>query len=220
MEKERSSKVLAIVALLVAVVGLSVGFAAYTATLKISSSATVTPTEDFDVYFSTSGTTQTTGDVTPVVKANDVEVTTTTAGNPKADAATLSDTTISGLKAYFTEPGQTVTYSFYAHNASDYVAYLNQVVFAEVESGKTKVCTAKTESTIGVDAACNDITITVEVDDDTYPTTDTNVSGHTLIKNGYEPVVVTISYADNGNRANGDFDVAFGDITLTYNEVE
>lgn len=215
MEKDRSSKVIAIVALLVAVVGLSVGFAAYTASLTISSNATVTPTEDFDVYFSTSGTTQVAGNVTPSFSSVSDEV-----AKPTGEAATLADTTITGLKANFTEPGQTVTYTFYAHNASDYVAYLNQVVFAEVESGKSKVCTAKSDDTIGVDAACNDIKITVNVGSETFDTTNTNVADHTLAKDGYETVTVTIDYANNGNRANGDFDVEFGDITLTYNEVE
>ena len=215
MEKDRSSKVLAIAALLIAVVGLSVGFAAYSASLTIGASANVTPTEDFDVYFSTNGTTQVTGNVTPSFGSATDDI-----AKPTGEAAALSDTTITGLKANFTEPGQTVTYSFYAHNASDYVAYLNQVVFAEVESGKSKVCTAKSADTIGVDAACNDITITVAVGSETFDTTNTSVANHTLTKDGYETVVVTIDYANNGNRANGDFDVEFGDITLTYNEVE
>lgn len=214
MEKERSSKVLAIVALLIAIVGLSVGFAAYTTNLSISSSAKVTPTEDFDVFFSTNNTTQVSGTVTPTLSAD------TGVSNPTGETATLEDTTISGLKANFTEPGQEVIYTFYAHNTSDYVAYLNQVVFGEVENGKAKVCTALSDDTIGVDAVCEDITIEISVGSEKYTTTDTNVSSHTLGRDAYEEVVVVIKYVDKQNRANGDFTVAFGDITLTYNEVE
>lgn len=222
MEKERNSKIIAIVALLVAVVGVSIGFAAYTETLTIKSSASVTPSDDFHVYLSTTDGTQSSGEVTPVVKNGGVVVEnpTTNTNGPKADAASLSDDTISGLKAYFTAPGQEVTYTFYAHNASDYVAYLNSVVFAEVTSGKTKKCEAVNAGTTGVDEACADISVTVKVNNDLFTTTNTDPTTHSLGKGLYEPVIVTIAYANNQNRANGDFNVTFGDITLTYNEVE
>lgn len=214
MQRERSSKVLAIAVLLVAVTLLSIGFAAYTANLSISSSAKVTPTDDFDVFFSTNNTTQVSGSITPTLSAD------TGVSNPTGEKATLEDTTISGLKANFTEPGQEVTYTFYSHNTSDYVAYLNQVVFGEVENGKAKVCTALSDDTIGVDAACEDITIEINVGGTKYTTTNTNVASHTLGRDAYEEVSVVIKYANNKNRANGDFTVAFGDITLTYNEIE
>ena len=224
MEKNRNSKVIAIIALLVAVVGLSVGFATYSALLEISSSAHVTPTDDFDVYFSTTDESQSTGDVTPVVKVGGEVLQEPSTGDPSGDAATLTETTISGLRANFTEPGQEIVYSFYAHNVSDYVAYLNKVNFVEIAEGKTKTCTASNVNTIGVNEACADISIKVQVGgttaDKTFTATNENVGGHTLAKNGYESVIVTITYADNGNRANGDFEVAFGDIKLTYNEVE
>ena len=55
MERDRSAKIIAIVALCVAVVGLSIGFAAFSNNLTIKSNATVTPNQnDFDVNFSTS----------------------------------------------------------------------------------------------------------------------------------------------------------------------
>ena len=43
MEKDRSTKIIAIAALLIGIVGLSLGFAAFSNTLTISSSAEVTP---------------------------------------------------------------------------------------------------------------------------------------------------------------------------------
>ena len=50
MEKSRTSKIIAVVALVVAVLGLSLGFAAFSNTLTISSSATVSPDSgDFDI---------------------------------------------------------------------------------------------------------------------------------------------------------------------------
>ena len=65
MERERSGKVIAIVALLFAVAGLSLGFAAYSTTLNITSSADVKLDSDaWDVGFSTATTAITPGTVT------------------------------------------------------------------------------------------------------------------------------------------------------------
>ena len=48
-------------------------------------------------------------------------------------------------------------------------------------------------------------------------------TAHDLEKNGEtgdnEAVTVTIAYAANASQADGDFDVAFGDVTLNYSSV-
>ena len=50
MEKERQVKLLSIIALVVAITGMTLGFAAFSTTLNISSSATVTPnSSDFKI---------------------------------------------------------------------------------------------------------------------------------------------------------------------------
>ena len=50
MEKQRQIKLLSIVALVIAIAGMTLGFAAFSTTLNISSSATVTPnSEDFKI---------------------------------------------------------------------------------------------------------------------------------------------------------------------------
>ena len=131
MEKDRGTKIIAIIALCVAVIGLSVGFAAFSNNLTISSSANVSPeSTDFDVNFSTVNTAETAGAVSGVVSHE---------GIVTADDATINNTgdpTITGLNANFKEPGQSVTYTFYTHNAGKYIAYLNSVTYADV-SGKT-----------------------------------------------------------------------------------
>lgn len=217
MEKDRSTKIIAIVALCVAVIGLSVGFAAFSNDLKISSSATVTPAEtDFDVNFSSSNTAETVGTVSGVSGG----VTGAT-----AEDATIDNTDapkITGLKANFTTPGQTVTYSFYAHNAGKYAAYLNAITYQNV-SGETatKVCTpgTNTDSTM-VEAACNGISVSVKVDSDNFTGSNAAIADHVLAIDNYEEVVVTIEYAAGATRADGDFTVAFGDISLTYGSVD
>lgn len=215
MERDRSAKIIAIVALCVAVVGLSIGFATFSNNLTIKSNAKVTPNaSDFDVNFSTSNTSELDGTVSGIGT-----------NSATAEDATIDNSdspTITGLKANFTEPGQKVTYSFYAHNAGKYVAYLNNVTYANV-SGKTatKVCTAGvgTDATM-VDAACNGISISVKVGSDTYTGSMDSISNHLLNLDSYEEVVVTIEYASDASRADGDFEVAFGDIILTYSSVD
>jgi hypothetical protein len=88
---ERNSKVIAIVALCIGVVGLSLGFAAFSNTLTISSSATVAPdASTFNVDFS--------------AVDNDVDVTTpvsvTNVSNLAVGTAVIdnaNDPTITGL---------------------------------------------------------------------------------------------------------------------------
>ena len=215
MERDRSAKIIAIVALCVAVAGLSIGFAAFSNDLKIESSAKVSPNQnDFDVNFSASNTSELDGTVSAVG--------TNSATGEDATINNSASPTITGLKANFTEPGQKVTYSFYVHNAGKYAAYLNNVTYANV-SGKTatKICTAGvgTDATM-VEAACNGISVSVKVGNDTYTGSMDSISNHLLAINAYEPVVVTIEYNSGASRADGDFEVAFGDITLTYDSVD
>ena len=51
MEKNRTGQVIALLALVVGVVGLSIGFAAFSSVLKIQSNATVTPFWYFECWF-------------------------------------------------------------------------------------------------------------------------------------------------------------------------
>ena len=230
MENERSSKVVAIVALCVGVVGLSLGFAAFSSTLTISSSAGVKPNASaFNVDLSTTDATGAEKEITtdPVVPTKNP--TDLTAANGTID--NTGEPTITGLKANFTAPGQSVTYTFYAHNAGEYEAFLNSIIIGETSegSGKTKVCTADSVSDENpsaanadlVEQACEAITLSVKVGAEAVTTTSVDsIASHSLAKDTSELVTVTIDYASTGARADGNFSVAFGDITLTYDPVD
>ena len=206
MEKQRQTKVITIVALVVAVFGISLGFAAFSNILTISSSATVKPdASSFSVLFSSSSTSQLTDPVTA-----------TGTNNATGEDATISDTTISGLKANFTAPGQSVTYTFYAHNVGSYIAYLRSINFND---GKSCAATSSDTTASLVTAACDDISLSVTVGS-TSATANTEVSNHSLAIDAYEQVVVTITYASNGDRADGPFDVTFGDVELEYSSAD
>ena len=102
MEKERGAKVIAIVALLIAVVGLTVGYAAYSSTLNINGTANVDPAS-WKVNFGYK-----TGDsLTGTINGHATENT----------APTLADTTISGFDVTLKAPGDSVTYNFLIKNS-------------------------------------------------------------------------------------------------------
>ena len=214
---ERSSRVIAVIALCVGVVGLTLGFAAFSNSLTISSSANVTPdASTFNVDFSSVSGSVETEDIVPVKSPESIEAT-----NGSIDNS--SNPTVSGLSATFTKPGDKVTYTFYAHNAGEYDAFLNSISFNNVSSGDApKKCTAGGGTTDSlVQAACDDITLSVKVGSESETTGSVpTISGHTLAKNKSEQIIVEIEYNAGGDRADGDFTVEFGEITLVYGSVD
>ena len=215
--ENRGSKIVAVIALCVAVVGVTLGFAAFSNSLNIKPSADVAPdASTFNVDFSSSNSSLSTDPVTPTKSPSSLVATNATISNE-------GDPTISGLSATFTAPGQSVTYTFYANNIGEYNAYLNSITFANASSGDSfKVCTPGGGTTASlVTAACEDITVSVKVGSDGEVTSSqASITGHTLAKDAFEPIVVKIEYTAGGDRADGDFSVAFGDITLNYGSVD
>ena len=207
------------VLLLVCICMMSVGFSAFSSELTISSNAIVKPDSSaFKVLFSSSGSSFLTNKVNGTVT-----------GDATAGSASIDNTgdvpTIKDLTATFTGPGQSVKYEFYAYNSGAYNAYLTGIKFNNVDGGSSsKVCTAIDSSSVTsslLTAACNDINVSVDVGATTSVMGSTSeIFGHTLGKGLYEKIVVTISYTDNSNLADGDFKVEFGDIGLTYSTVE
>ena len=214
---EKSSRVIAVVALCVAVVGLTLGFAAFSNTLTIESSANVKPdASTFNVDFSSSESALETNPVTAVTEP----------GGLTTGPATISNVgspTISGLSVEFTEPGQKATYTFYARNEGEFTAFLKSINYANVASGNSpRKCTATDGATDSlVQVACDDITLSVKVGNDSAVTgTKDSISGHSLAKKASEEIIVEIEYAAEGDRADGEFSVEFGDVSLTYSSVD
>lgn len=211
MEKNRNAQVIAIVALVVAVLGLSVGFASFSNVLNIQSSANVKPdSSTLNVDFSSSIDSVTVAEITPTATPNSIVTTNATIDNS-------ADPTISNLSATFTEPGQSAVYKFYAYNAGELNAYLKSIVYANVAgSNATKVCTAKEGTTDAlVQKACENILVKVKVGNELETATGkASITGHSLAKKTGEMVTVTLEYAAGAERTDGDFSVAFGNITL------
>ena len=212
MERNRGYKIISIIALIIAVVGVSLGFAAFSNTLVISSSADVQPNPSaFKVVFSSSSSSLAIGSINGVATSGATAGTATIVNNDTPS--------ITNLTAGFTSPGQIVTYTFYVHNSGEYEAFLKNISYANVTGeNSSRICTATSQETTDslVSAACEDISLTIDVGDTNATGTLTSISNHALAKGDYEKVVITIAYADNGNRADGDFNVQFGDISLQY----
>ncbi len=216
MEKDRSSKVIAIVALIVAVVGLSVGFAAYSQNLVISSSAEVKgDASKFDVQFSTSNSSVAEEkEVTPKYSPTNDEFFTAT-------NATIDGTKISNLKATFKEgkEKQTVTYDFYVYNNGELNAFLKSVTFAQESPQCKSSASGNPASENLVTEACSDVSVKVTVDSTSYDKTTDNLNVELPAKETGKSVSVVIEYADS-KAVDGDFDVTFGDITLNFSSAQ
>lgn len=217
MEKNRNAQVIAIVALVVAVLGLSIGFASFSNVLNIQASANVKPdSSTLNVDFSSSSDSVTVAEITPTATPNSIVTTNATIDNS-------ADPTISNLNATFTEPGQSVVYKFYAYNAGELNAYLKSIVYANVASSNaTKVCTAKEGTTDAlVQKACENILVKVKVGNELETATGkASITGHSLAKKTGEMITVTLEYAAGAERTDGDFSVAFGNITLNYSSAD
>lgn len=217
MEKNRGSKVIAIIALIVAVVGLSLGFAAFSQTLTINSSAEYTPGDDsFKVQFSGSKGSITTS-VTPEVTGATGKTATITNG---------TDPVINNLGATFTAPGQSVVYSFYVANTGSVDAYLNNVVFNEVTTGSGfKVCKPNTTNSNAahedtITAACGDISVKVQFGNVTTTASKSGISNEKIGYGEYKNITITIKYANENAAADGDFTVEFGSIALDFDSTD
>lgn len=208
MEHSRKQKLLVVLALVVAIASLSIGFAAFSVSLNVSSSANVTPNSDtFSVKFSIERMDLVVDDVNPMDVMD----------GASGSAGVINNTTnptITNLSATFTEPGQYVHYKFYARNEGEYTAYLNSVNFL----GK-KVCTSVETSNL-VQDACDAIRMLVVMHDGEYTET-AEVSNHALPSKGQgDEIIIIIDYDPDGVRSDVPFMVTFPDVALVYSTVD
>lgn len=234
----RNKNTLLLGTLLILVLGLSIGFAAYQAVLKVDSTAQITPdSSSFKIYLSSNPTKLERDTIKPTVNGN----------NSSAiiyDEALIDDNQliISDLTATFTEPSQSITYTFYVRNEGSFDAYLNNISFENIEDESVfKKCVGSDGvSQTLLEGACNAISVTVNVENSYDNTSDlkaseiatltTSVKDHILPKKGtlngnntlidYETVIVTITYPSDAKRVDGNFEVDFGDIQLYYSSAE
>lgn len=213
----RKKQLILIAILIGAVISLSVGFAAFSSQLSISSMADVTANpSDFSVQISSSPDSYQTDQIVGV--SNKASST----GN---SAIIGSDgLSLSNIHANFTEPGESITYTFYIINTWKYKAFWNGLEFKDI-LGKTMNidCTPG----IGADSelvedACKGINLTVTYNNRVYDLGKGSVKycDNSYIEiGGFETVTIELSYRESSKRADGPFSVEFGDIIFDYGSV-
>ncbi len=220
-KRNNNNKVIIILCLLAVVVSLSIGFSVFSNNLIIKQGATVTPSSsDFKVLFSSSETILATNNITARTYNTDVSATAA-----KIDNSNPSSPSLTGLNVTFKKPYTYADYTLWVRNEGNYVAYLKSINFG------TKKCTAKSGTSKElVDAACKLIFLTITFGNDNTKTNPLygvsatkSVNDHPLAKGASEKIRVWIGYGYNANNvpvADGDFDVSFGDLTLTYSTTD
>lgn len=138
MEKERKIKTLSLVALVVAVLGLTVAFAALSTQLTISGSATVNPSE-WNVQFANVSKATLEGGATVKLNTDGTEIAATLA------TTTTTNDTIELPEITLIKPGSQVTYTFDVVNSGTIDAKINEVSLTKKcvgdESDVALVCT-------------------------------------------------------------------------------
>ena len=240
MEKDRGSKIIAVLALAVAVVGLSLGFAAFSSTLTIEPSAVVIPEDNMRIIFSNvngaptdTTVTGTMNDAMESARAAGLAAHLTDPNLPAAANATIDNTNlkapkITNLKATFSAPGQSVSYTFFVYNEMTYEAFLKSITF---DTSKYSCQPGTGTDTTTASSVCQSITVDVNVASDAA-TADvtgngsvtknefTATSAHSLAGQTGETVVVTISYPVGSPETNGDVTVRLPDVQMNYSSAE
>lgn len=225
MEKNRSSKIVALIALVIAVVGITLGFAAFSNTLTISSSASVKPNADefkLMIYgltdsselsnivsgqspdFSKWSTTS----IMPADYSNGVEASDAIVNN--------TDFTISNIAVDFVEPATYAKYIFAIKNEGEYDAYMDFSSYGTSVIGKTCTAGEGTTQTL-VDEACEEMFLGGELFDSSFQSI--NITGSYKIAVGdYLYIRLDVRYigSDSTARADGPFSVKFDDIKVDF----
>ncbi len=174
----RSFKIVTIVALCVAVLCLSVAYAALTAKLEIRGTAEVQKAT-WDVHMDESSFNPTTG------------------GNL---TYTADETTVSDLHVKFTKPGDSQTLKFKIHNYGDIDAELSSITGTDVGLDKITCTDGSPEDKQKVCGTANDgvggtVTYTVSYDSNDVTTNGANAVGDKKLAAGSEvEVVITATY--------------------------
>jgi len=213
MEKN-NGKIIAVAALVVAVIGLSVGFAAFAATLTIENiSASFTATDQF------SSNVNYDNEVTPTCFAGDSSSSAAVVGT--YNAGTTNGKQWTGVSVPITMTQKQVTCHATIENESTYVAALNQISIG----GSIQCVSTAASGTDGyatnASAICSDVQVTVAVDgaSKTFHNGDltalTNISGSSISANNTADVTMTINYNSNVSP-DGDVSITVPTISLKY----
>lgn len=212
-EKKKVDRTLEIIALVIAVISLTLGFLFFSSQIKIESESVVHPSNlRFDIDFSSNIY----GHVKPIEPILETKEYEFSAENAIID--NTKDPIISNLKVNFTAPGQKATYKFYVYNKGEYTGYLNSIIYRRITDLKgNKVC-LKTDGTINneINNACKYIDISVKIGNLKTSKTLYEIESGPLRPRMSQVIEVVIEYSSRATQTMTPFEVNFGDIMLIY----
>ena len=230
MERQRKYKIFSIVALVLAICGMSLGFAAFSKVLTITASATVTPNEeDFKVVtygFKDEESFYTFWPGAEIEQnwlSNNISIGVpvyldTTTGTVATITNDKNNTRISDINVTFNKNQSGFQYYFIIKNEGKYDAYINLKEFENYDL-KTGDCIAieETANQDAINEACKDTEIMIAV----YTSDNNDIEGteeepyYKLEVNDF--IILDLQISTGKNSVNIDpYNVEFEDITINF----
>ena len=233
MEKNNDSKVIAIIALVIAVAGLSIGFAAFSTTLNIGSTANVeVGNDEWNVGFAANS------EMAPLDRANAQTVNGQTAGENNGVAKLMKYTFYQDTPATIsTTAGSKVEYSFNIKNDGRINASLASITFGSLTCAYIANAADRTETdednlgttysagtgTISAEDCATMFNVSLSIGNPaTVYTKDSSSFNNTINAGAVAPVKLTIEATGNAPATipNGDFTVTLGNTTVNYQQAQ
>lgn len=221
MEKNNNGKVVAIVALVVAVVALSVGFAAFADQLLINGTAVAKVSNNNPFDNATTGGLRYKANTQKCTKTGDTTVNVISTGY---SAGTLNDDSWTGINVPLTEDIPSVTCTATIENLSSYKAWLKSI---GADSGVG--CTSSgSNATANASSVCSTVNVTVQIGSvagdtlsigTTQPTANSSTTG-AIEPNQEATATVTISYTPANAVYDEDVTITLPTITHDYSSVQ
>lgn len=229
--ERNNGKIIAIVALVVAVIGLSLGFAAFSTQLSINTTANVNSgvANNWNVGFAVNGSI-----VSSATPVNGV-----TGGNNSNGSVTVNKYTIAqATNATLDFSSNTsVSYTLAIKNEGTTTAYLDSIDFGSITcqsaaasssswiEGSSNAGTLQNNgNTIDLSSSCSTLfSVSLSIDGTSYTSSQSSISNVSIASGASVPVVLTLSYNSSNttaqniaNSLDGDITVSAGTIVVTY----
>ena len=231
MERNRQSKIIAIVALCVAVVGLTLGFAAFSNTLTISSSATVSPDKsDFKmiIYGVENASEFDIAEFSPVTSTSISQpklYKNATGTNAIIDNSTL---TIKNIDVNLIKPQDWAIYCFRVVNEGKYTAYITMDMLKSIDDIQNSLTCTPDEGTseVMVENVCSGKGIEIYLN--AFSTYDSESFDSQIGISNLEYFTIPVGeelqleygILYQGGYVDGNFDVKIPDLKLEFSTVE
>jgi hypothetical protein len=215
-------RIFLLILLFVGIVALGVGLSLFSDNISKASTALLSVrNQNFNVDFSNKSVVfpdeeVSSGDIIPERNVQGFSA------NP-AIIDNTGDPKLKNIQIVFHEPGESVSYTFYAANIGNTTAFLKGIIFENiVDTNHYIKCTPISVTTKElVEKACKDIKVSLEVGNSGIQNGSIgNIYDHILLKNTTEKINIIIDYKINGTPTDGEFIVDIGDISLLYSPID